>query len=1844
MFTTNDKKHLWMLVGVFTLLGICASGVLTSARPLASWGADDTPVLPGNLVAEVPAGLESQVDLRWQDNSSDEDGFEIEWQSAPDGEWSHVSRLGADANDYSDPLAFPSGGEGPITYCYRVRAFNAAGNSDYSNKACATMLDAAPDEKSMLNGIVGCVGDLRQTLSWSPVVSATSYRIVMAQTAGGIVLSDLTTDTSYVLPVDLVTGQEYRWQIKAVNNMGDGPWSESQLFAVCQALTGPVLESPAPGYAGTSSPMFSWSLVPDATTYRLTVSAVESDTLYTFDTVDTSLLPAFDPPLVSGQEYRWRVEALNANGDGETSRSRFFRPGGTVQIGTPAPLSPWFDTVRTGTPVYAWEAASNATEYLLHVKEATGDVVLQAWYPATSICSGFECSVTPATQLGAGQYTWQVWARDGSVLGPWSQEILFAVETSATRLDANTAEGINAVSRPGPGITVTFDVVIEAGFTDAVPVTPDLTYTLPSKYTPIDLAYDFATTAGFQGPVTVDFGVPSVSDEERFAKLRVLHEENGVLVDRTSADPDFAAQTVSARVRSLGLFVIVRTSDPPPPVAYPQSVTTPINTPISVTLDSMVREDAMSVTFNIATSPTHGTLSGMPPEVAYLPNLDFVGEDGFAFEVSDGIASSLPATVTIAVTPNQLFLPLVLHGASSSTASASLERADLISDYGRCSTSLYAQFPVQGGLWPASAEETSTADLDGDGLTQAEEMRLAQAYFPTIWFDKGEDGSCPGGNHNHWFSSPGRLIFRVRPHPDNPDYISIAYVLLYTHDPGYDLFGIGGHNGDAEAFAVTLAPNSACEMGYSVYALTTWAHEGAAGQSTNTWYHDAGCKSRAPAGGEYPVDRRYAVVVAKNKHANYPSLFHCRFRDPMWPFDDDCDFDFTLGDVNAWVGFNAGEEWAAQQLHRGGSSLKPLGFPNESLWSGNRFCGGLSRCDSRSPGPLREHMKKIALRDVPPPACTPPTEAPSPGGPSGTISSSRPTFSWSDVPNATSYTLYVLRVSDEAVVLRQTGIGGTSFTPSSPLPSGVALRWKVKAESSCGAGPYSPSVYFEVEGGSGGPCPPTQAPVSGGPSGSISNSRPTFSWSAVPGAESYTLYVLRVSDDEFILHQTDIGGTSFTPSVPLPSGVALRWKVKAESSCGPGPYSPSVYFTVGGGDGGPCPPTQAPVPGGPSGSISNPRPIFSWSAVPGAESYTLYVLRVSDEAVVLRQTGIGGTSFTPSSPLPSGVALRWKVKAESSCGPGPYSSSVYFNVGEERPLVSITSPAQGETVAGTVAVQTDVADEVTRVEFYVDGVLQHTDITPPYEYAWDTTANPLPAPNHAMDYGYYFVEWKNPNDFATARAEVNGYTNLYYASLASYVSDLTDSEKLQLLGQSLANAVAEGRHIHLNLELNHYPSTLDGVLDTAAPYWDHIVRVELADEPSWTRAEMESWINTVNSKLSARGLTPSPQGLGVMYVYNKPLPDSKNAAGLGWIGIEAYLDYPGSPDPQVNIDNLNTSVSRAMSQVPGSKNIILVPMAYDRNGQWTNIDTLRDLQIPTYLLAYNDSRVISINMFSYTRAGGTRDHPELKTPHRLMGERILGISIPQASDGPRTLTVRAFDAAGNTGRNRVTVTVSNAAPSPTSTPIPTSVPGPTSTPSPTPISDPTNTPTPTPWENDPFDPLATGPLHGQNGWVASSGSPQVIVGGGGKILLIDAAPDQIVIGKDTPDQNSGRHVFEFDVMVNGGTEASIAKVEISTNPGTGWTKKFQIYFGTSMRVNYSPSGDAANIVPATQMGHWYHIRCEMDLTTGLMDVWVDGSLAAEDVVMHPGSITDLSISGWDRPGEVYLDNLVGRPE
>jgi len=82
---------------------------------------------PTNLVATAVS--ESQIDLTWNDNSNNEEGFKIERKEESGGEFNEIDSVGSNVKSYSD-----IGLNLDTTYLYRIRAYESLVYSDYSNE------------------------------------------------------------------------------------------------------------------------------------------------------------------------------------------------------------------------------------------------------------------------------------------------------------------------------------------------------------------------------------------------------------------------------------------------------------------------------------------------------------------------------------------------------------------------------------------------------------------------------------------------------------------------------------------------------------------------------------------------------------------------------------------------------------------------------------------------------------------------------------------------------------------------------------------------------------------------------------------------------------------------------------------------------------------------------------------------------------------------------------------------------------------------------------------------------------------------------------------------------------------------------------------------------------------------------------------------------------------------------------------------------------------------------------------------------------------------------------------------------------------------------------------------------------------------------------------------------------------------------------------------------------------------------------------------------------------------------------------------------------------------------
>jgi hypothetical protein len=110
-----------------------ASGKTNEANNTTSACSSATVPTPDPSWLRVSAASLTQINLQWDDNSTNEDGFKVERKEGCCGPWTEIATLPANSTTYQSG-GLTCGG----TYAYRVWAFNTQGNSGKTNEAAAT--------------------------------------------------------------------------------------------------------------------------------------------------------------------------------------------------------------------------------------------------------------------------------------------------------------------------------------------------------------------------------------------------------------------------------------------------------------------------------------------------------------------------------------------------------------------------------------------------------------------------------------------------------------------------------------------------------------------------------------------------------------------------------------------------------------------------------------------------------------------------------------------------------------------------------------------------------------------------------------------------------------------------------------------------------------------------------------------------------------------------------------------------------------------------------------------------------------------------------------------------------------------------------------------------------------------------------------------------------------------------------------------------------------------------------------------------------------------------------------------------------------------------------------------------------------------------------------------------------------------------------------------------------------------------------------------------------------------------------------------------------------------------
>ncbi|MCP5104079.1 MAG: hypothetical protein GY950_11905 [bacterium] len=173
------------------------------------------PAAPTGLSAAASAC--DQIDLGWTDNADNESGFKIE--RSPNGSsFSQIDTVGANVTSYNDTSVAEN-----TTYWYRVRAYNSAGDSAYTNIAddtTPTCPAAPPTAPSNLK----LKGKKRKIeMSWNDnSTNEDGFKIYRGLSAGSLSLVvTLGADTTSYIDTGLVKKTTYYYKVCAYNANGE---------------------------------------------------------------------------------------------------------------------------------------------------------------------------------------------------------------------------------------------------------------------------------------------------------------------------------------------------------------------------------------------------------------------------------------------------------------------------------------------------------------------------------------------------------------------------------------------------------------------------------------------------------------------------------------------------------------------------------------------------------------------------------------------------------------------------------------------------------------------------------------------------------------------------------------------------------------------------------------------------------------------------------------------------------------------------------------------------------------------------------------------------------------------------------------------------------------------------------------------------------------------------------------------------------------------------------------------------------------------------------------------------------------------------------------------------------------------------------------------------------------------------------------------------------------------------------------------------------------------------------------------------------------------------------------
>ena len=205
-----------------------------------------------------------------------------------------------------------TGAKAGVTYYYKVKAVNSAGESAYSN-----IVSGRATVMTLTMGHSASSG--KPQLTWKAVSGAASYRVYRATAKNGAYSVINTTKALTYTNVGAALGTTYYYKVEALNAAG----KSMGFSAIVEGKVAPVL---AVGYSSVSGkPQLTWKAVPGATEYQV-YRSIQQNSGYTKINTTTST-SYVNTGAKANTTYYYKIVAVKGTAVSDFSNIVSARPG-----------------------------------------------------------------------------------------------------------------------------------------------------------------------------------------------------------------------------------------------------------------------------------------------------------------------------------------------------------------------------------------------------------------------------------------------------------------------------------------------------------------------------------------------------------------------------------------------------------------------------------------------------------------------------------------------------------------------------------------------------------------------------------------------------------------------------------------------------------------------------------------------------------------------------------------------------------------------------------------------------------------------------------------------------------------------------------------------------------------------------------------------------------------------------------------------------------------------------------------------------------------------------------------------------------------------------------------------------------------------------------------------------------------------------------------------------------------------------------------------------------------------------------------------------------------------------